>query len=109
MTAYFRQLDLCISDYFRGYSGRVFAVPVDCSTTYAEIIEALERDYFDSDPALDGFSLSDFDEAMAAIKLEFADRLSVAAFPKLEPYSDDCESVYLYLTVISDEAESPVW
>jgi hypothetical protein len=90
-------LDCCLSDFFQGFSeGEVIAVPVDNQTTLKDIKDGIESDYnsTSSDP------IEGFDDALENM-FEGKDMNSV--FDKyLEPFSDDGETVYLYIGVVTD-------
>jgi hypothetical protein len=77
-------LDCCTSDYFQGFAGEVFAVPVDGATTYQELQDGVADDYNSScSEPLPGFIMA-LDNAFADV-----DDKTKPAFPDLELYNDD--------------------
>ena len=44
MQAEIRYLDCCLSDYFQGSSNETFAIPVDHTSTVAEVIDGIEME-----------------------------------------------------------------
>ena len=98
-----RLLDVCLPDYFLGYSGefQTIAVPVDGTTTYNDLIESIELDT-NSECRESSF----YDALDSAIKnfpkqLGPSDCMSNKCFSNLETYEeDDCmESVYAYFAL----------
>ena len=93
-------LDTCLPDYFRGFSGHVYAVPVSHDSTYrtilADVTEAVNRE------EIFGATDPDYEEIYESLKLLFGcieDKDAIFA-PYLEPYADDSqETVYAYFGV----------
>jgi hypothetical protein len=54
-----KYLDTCLPDYFNGFGGEVFAVPVDGDATYQDVLDGLHSEinswsgYMDSEQAKD--------------------------------------------------------
>lgn len=107
MTAFFQQLDVCLSDYFCGHRNFVFAVPVTCETTFNDIIEALESEYIEFNEYT-GFNETDFNEALESLKSDLSEILNTV--PESCKYIEtdldgDSESVYMYFTIIAEDTD----
>ena len=105
MTATFRHLDTCYSDYFIGHSNHVIAIPVTCITTFKDIIEAIETEYIEFNDYT-GFTESDFNEALESLKhrtSKIRDNVPDVCKDIETDLDGNTESVFLYLTVMIDD------
>lgn len=89
-------LDVCLPDYFQGYDGTVYAVPVDGTTTANDLKDLLYDDwnstFSDMDITTDEF------KKMVDIFIEDVENKDVPIFPDLEVADEnDDESVYAYV------------
>lgn len=92
-------LDTCLPDYFQGFAGPVYAVPVDGSSTYRDVLEGLRQDINNT---YDG---AEFD-VETELGILFADVKDMDAIfdPSLEVRTEDdySESVYAYFGWVED-------
>lgn len=106
-------LDACVPGFFQGYSGDVYAVPVDGSTTRAELESDL-RDEIQAYASLTTEEMSDADwQAVENSATEIFDcEPNESVFPMMEDPRDEegdytGESCYAYfgLVIPKDEPE----
>lgn len=93
-------LDTCLPDYFTGFDGHVYAIPISHDSTYktvlADLNEAVSQEEI--------FEATDNDYSLIEQSLKFIfgavpDKDAVFN-PHMEPYtSDDDETVYAYFGV----------
>lgn len=93
-------LDTCLPDYFQGFSGHVYAVPVSHDSTYKTVMADLSQainaeEIYGADDSL-------YQEIGESLEFLFGcvpDKDAIFN-PNMEPYSDDSqETVYAYFGV----------
>ena len=91
----FNLIDVCLPDYFQGYSKEIIVIPVDGNTTVADIIHQIE--YYDICDISD-FDCTDieFDSAITELK-DNHKNADIIAFPSLDMVEDD--SCYAYFSI----------
>ena len=97
-------LDVCLPDYFQGFSGEVLAVPVTHETTYRELRELLRDDY----NSLCGPEYENFEQALDDIFVNIysgafhktsMDSVAFDDLVKVDLEDDTIESIYAYFGI----------
>src|ERR1035437_5339018 len=95
-------LDTCLPDYFNGFSGNTYGVPIDGTTTYKELLEYLISE-IQSQELFSGYPPTPIPESLYPVLLESAKGLfsnvknmDSVYDSSLDVDSGDCESVYVY-------------
>jgi hypothetical protein len=98
-----RYLDTCLPDYFAGFGGETFAVPLHDGITNAEVLEGLHGEirgwsgYYGGEQATE----ADFKSLHASADHEFAEILDNARNGRWSQYAgDEC---YAYFGVLVEE------
>ncbi len=103
-------LDVCLPDYFQGFSGEVLAVPVTHETTYRELRELLRDEY----NSLCGPEYENFGDALDAIFSNIVngswhktsmDSVNDFGLVKVDLEDDTIESVYAYFGITELKGE----
>ena len=93
-------LDICLPDYFQGYSGVVLAVPVDGDTTKEGITSMIWHEYnscdWDKLPDLSDSEIEKMCEEFVLTERPFNGIIAKAT-------EDTIDSVYMYFTVVKDD------
>jgi len=91
-------IDVCLSDYFRGSSNTVFAVPVHNTTTAQDIKNGILYDY-NNDCCYEEIENIE----LLIDELLFDCTKDEPLFPELELFDENLEPVYAYFEYRKDE------